>query len=76
MTTRSLRFRLDIRAEEYLHYYRGSAREVVATTEDGVRVRFPASALQPHVSHDGIHGWFEIEFDANHKLRRLRRLAG
>jgi len=75
VTTRSLRFRLDIPAEEYLYYYRGTAREVLATTEDGLRVRFPAGALQPHVTHDGIHGWFEIEFDADHRLRGLHRVA-
>lgn len=69
-----IRFRLALRADEYLAYYRGSAREVVVRAEDGRRVRFPANVLQPFVTHDGVHGRFELQFDAQHKLLGLQRL--
>lgn len=72
--TLQLRFRLDIDAEDYLAYYRGSAREVLVRAEDGRRVRFPASALQPFVTRDGVHGRFELRFDAGHRLLGLQRL--
>lgn len=71
----SIRFRLAIPADEYLAYYKGQARDAVARTEDGRRVQFPAKALQPHITHQGIHGLFELSFDANHKLLGLKRLG-
>lgn len=74
-TPHSLRFRLAISAEEYLAYYKGQARDAIARTADGRRVQFPAKALQPYITHQGIHGLFELSFDANHKLLGLKRLG-
>lgn len=73
MTT--LRFRLDIGAERYLSYYQGVARQVIATTREGQRVQFPAERLRPFVTHDGVHGEFALEFDANNRFVALRRLG-
>lgn len=71
----SIVFRLSISPDDYLAYYQGTARDVVARAEDGRRVRFPASALQRFVGHEGIHGRFELRFDADRKFRGLRRLG-
>jgi hypothetical protein len=73
--TQHIRFRLDISAEDYLAYYQGAVRDVLVRAEDGRRVKFPAGALQPHITRDGIHGRFELRFDANHKLIGLQRLG-
>lgn len=70
-----IRFRLDISAEDYLAYYQGAVRDVLVRAEDGRRVKFPAGALQAHITRDGIHGRFELRFDANHKLIGLQRLG-
>lgn len=70
-----IRFRLAISADDYLAYYRGSARDVVVIAEDGRRVKFPAGALQPFVTRTGIHGRFELRFDTRHKLLGLHRLG-
>lgn len=70
----SIRFRLDISPELYLSYYQGAVRSVIATGRDGRRVQFPAERLRPFVSHDGVRGEFELEFDANHKFVALRRV--
>ena len=64
----SIRFRLAISAEEYLAYYRGSAQDIVARSDDNKIVRFPASAIRKFVTRDGIFGSFEITFDENNKL--------
>ena len=64
----SIRVRLAISAEEYLAYYQGSAQVVVALSDDNRIIRFPASAIRKFVSHEGIHGSFEISFDENNKL--------
>ena len=73
--TQQIRFRLAISADEYLAYYKGSARAVVVVAEDGRSLRFPAGALQPFVTHQGIHGHFELRFDDNNKLQGLRRIG-
>lgn len=74
-TTHNIRFELHISADDYLAYYQGVSRDVVVRAEDGRRVKFPAGALQPFITRDGIHGRFELRFDANHKLIGLHRLA-
>jgi hypothetical protein len=70
-----LTFTLNISAEEYLQFYRGTAASVLTVTESGRQLQFPAAELRPYVSHTGIRGRFEIEFDDQHKLQRLTRLG-
>jgi hypothetical protein len=72
---REYRFRLRIPAQDYLAYYQGAAREVLATTAEGVKVRFPANALRPFVTRDGVCGLFLLRVDANNKLQALDRLG-
>jgi hypothetical protein len=69
-----VRFRLAISADDYLAYYQGAARDVIVRAEDGRRIRFPAGALQRFLTHAGIHGRFELRFDADHKLIGVQRL--
>ena len=71
---RKLHFSIYIPAEEYQAYYSGSARNVSTKTREGLSILFPASALQRYVTHDGIRGEFEIEFDQNNKLVALRKV--
>lgn len=70
----SVRFRLAISAEEYLSYYQGSARFVVAQSEDDKTIRFPASAIREFVARDGIYGKFEIFYDENNKLIEIQSI--
>lgn len=72
---REFRFRLHIPAHEYLAYYQGAAREVLATTAEGLRVRFPADALRPFVSHGGVTGAFVLRIGADNKLQALERVG-
>lgn len=74
-TALHIRFRLAISSDDYLAYYKGVARDVTVRAEDGRRVKFPAGALQPFITHDGIHGRFELRFDASNKLLGLQRLG-
>jgi len=69
----SLTLELHVPADRFLDYYRGVARMVHATAVNGQTVNFPAAALQRHVTPDGVHGWFELEFDDDRKLIRLDR---
>lgn len=72
----AVRLWLSLDPEDYLPYYTGAAQWVVATAEDGRRVRFPAKALQRHLRPEGIHGRFELQFDSTHRFVALRRVAG
>ena len=69
---RSIRFRLAISAEEYLAYYRGSAKTVVVRSDDNKVVRFPANAIRKFVTHEGVFGSFEITFDEDNKLIAIK----
>ena len=69
-----LEFTLHFTPDEVLRYYRGQARSVVATLDDGRTLQFPASALQKVVTENGVHGRFRLRFDANHKFLGLERV--
>ncbi len=66
---------LDIPAERFRAWYAGAVRDVVARAEDGRRVQFPASALRPFVTHDGVHGRFRLRIDGAQRLISLERLG-
>lgn len=70
----SATFRLSIPADDYRKFYQGSVSEVITRTLDGTTIRFPASLLREFVSHEGIHGLFQITWDSQHKLKSLRQL--
>jgi hypothetical protein len=75
LAAQQLHLRLNIPANVIHSYYEGGIREIVASAIDGRVVRFPANILRPFVTHDGVHGEFALEFDANHKFVAIHRLA-
>lgn len=71
----SLVVALAIPADELLRYYKGSARHVVATAENGQTLQFPANILRDLVTHDGVYGRFRIDFDERGRFREITRLT-
>jgi glucose-6-phosphate isomerase len=71
---RELRFSLVISADEMLRYYRGTAKDVIVTTDGGLRVQFPAQHLQRFVTPDGVRGRFAIQFSDDNRILGVRRL--
>jgi len=67
-------FHLRITADQYLDYYRGTARHVIARCSTGQNVQFPASLLQQFVTKDGISGTFALTCDDQLRNSRLERL--
>ncbi|MFT5691499.1 MAG: hypothetical protein ACI92E_000828 [Oceanicoccus sp.] len=65
---------ISISSEEYLKYYKVPSASVSTRSSDGRSVRFPASILQPFVSHTGIQGSFCIEFSSDGKFKNIERL--
>jgi hypothetical protein len=71
----SLFLSLEISSDDMLRFYQGAAREIVASAENGQSVRFPAQVLRSHVSSDGIHGRFRIDFDEELKFVAIHRVG-
>ncbi|MGI9326528.1 MAG: DUF2835 family protein [Pseudomonadales bacterium] len=65
---------LSISDTELARFYGGSARKVLALGRCGTRLQFPAHWLRPFVEHDGVHGSFVLETDADYRMRRFQRL--
>lgn len=75
MQHREFVFTLSISPDEYLRYYQGSARNVVARTSDGRTIRFPARELRPYVTRDGVQGRFRLCCDGHNRLVSFERLS-
>lgn len=69
-------FQLNISAQRYLAYYRGSVRAVVVQSDTGATVQFPASLLTQFVTSTGIRGRFVLTCDDANRGADLRRLPG
>ena len=65
--------RLNISSERFQAYYQGVVENVVAITNDGRTVQFPARVLRPFLSYQGVQGTFEITFDAKLKFQAIQR---
>ena len=71
-----LTFRLKVNREEAMRYYRGEASVVVvARTDSGQSLQFPALHVRRFITQQGIHGRFRIHFDNEYKLLSLERIA-
>lgn len=68
-------FMLSISPNQYVRYYQGDARYIVARTRDGRTVRFPAHVLRPFVTHEGVHGEFRLRYDKSNRLVSFERLS-
>jgi len=66
-------FVLSISSQQYLAYYRGSVRQVLAQSTTGATVQFPAALLTPFVTSAGISGRFVLTCEDSGKGAELRR---
>lgn len=70
-----VRVSLNISAERYLSYYRGTAKSIVAQAEDGRRVQFPVDVVRKFVTREGVKGVFVIAFDDRNKFKSITRAS-
>ncbi|MBQ0712009.1 MAG: DUF2835 domain-containing protein [Porticoccus sp.] len=75
VSSHCIRFRLALSSEKYLAFYQGKARNIVVRSEDNRNIRFPASAVRGFLTHDGVFGLFEIQFDKEHKLIGVKQIS-
>ena len=71
---RHYQFTLGISPDDYAKYYEGVVTEVQVETYSGLILRFPASVLRKYLTHNGIHGAFEMEVDQNDKFVSIRNI--
>jgi len=71
----SAQFSIRIEAEEMEKYYRGQALSVVVKATNGLKIQFPANLLLPYITHDGVKGLFELNYDLQGKAQSLRQLS-
>jgi hypothetical protein len=69
----SITVSLSISNEEFSRLYRGEARDVICTANDGRTVQFPANKLRRFLTHNGIHGNFKIYFSEQHRFLRIEK---
>ena len=65
---------IHLTADEYLKWYRGESRAVVAYSRDGRRIRFPVASLHPYITHAGVRGSFAVHFNHENKLVKVEKL--
>lgn len=68
-------FDLDLSPDQYLHYDRGTMRQLMVRCHTGETVQFPASLLQPYLLPDGIHGRCVLTCDADRRHASLQPLS-
>ncbi|MCT8469809.1 DUF2835 domain-containing protein [Chromohalobacter canadensis] len=67
----SLDIMLDLSLETCRYHYEGAMQTVIATSVDGRRVSFPATALRRIVTPDGAHGVFRLTFSEEGKFMSM-----
>lgn len=67
-------FTINLSANEYLKYYRGSVNKVIAQCSDGTKIQFPALLLKRFVTNEGVHGNFVLSCDADGKGSEIQRI--
>ena len=70
----SLVLDIALSAERLRVLYQGRANRIQALSRDGRRVSIPAHHFRPFLTHEGIYGSFELQFNGEGELLSLRRL--
>lgn len=58
---RYFNFSINISSLDFLPYYEGRVRDIVVTSDQGLRVQFPAMHLRPFLTRSGISGRFCLQ---------------
>ena len=70
-----IQFALNITADQYLNFYRGTAKRISVMATDGRRIEFPAQNIQPYLTKTGIQGLFEMRLSAENKFVSLKKIS-
>lgn len=66
---------ISLSAEQLQLVYKGQVNRIMAKARDGRRISLPAQPFRAFLTHTGIFGTFEVQFDDAGKLISLNKLA-
>ncbi len=66
-------FSIKMTTKDFMPYYQGLSQNIIATTNEGVRVQFPAMHLRKYLSGAGIQGYFCLK-TKNSKFLSLTKI--
>lgn len=67
-------FSLHLTRDQFLHYYKGSAKGLLVVAECGRRISFPPLRLIPFVTENGVSGRFLLKVDTDNRFVSLERI--
>ncbi len=65
-------FSIKITSAEFLPYYEGKIKTIIVTTNQGVKVEFPAMNIRKYLTSSGIQGYFCLETKQNKFLSLVK----
>ncbi|KJZ14265.1 MAG: DUF2835 domain-containing protein [Marinomonas sp.] len=60
-------------AHKFQDLYQGRAKYLVVQSRDGRNIQLPLTIFRPFLTHSGIYGTFEVEFDQNYRLVDIKK---
>ncbi len=66
---------VSVSAFKFKEMYRGTVKNLMAKSRDGRNVQLPLKIFQPFVTHQGLYGTYEIEFDERNKLVGVNKIG-
>lgn len=61
--------------EQCMEYYAGTIQFVQVTSDEGKRIRFPASRIRPFISSLGIRGRFRLILSDSNQFISLEKIS-
>ncbi len=68
-------FQLTLSPEQFLRFYQGTAKNITVKADDGRVINFPMQNVKQFLTHDGIHGYFEMILTHDCKFVSVSRLT-
>jgi len=65
-------FSIHLSCAEFLPYYEGKIHSIVVTTNQGIKVQFPAMHIRKYLTNKGIQGYFYLETKQNKFLSIIK----
>lgn len=66
---------INISYDDFLPFYEGRVKDIIAPSLAGKSIRFPAKAIRPYLTRSGIRGIFELCMNPENKLLSCERVG-
>ncbi|MFT2109623.1 DUF2835 family protein [Marinomonas sp. 2405UD68-3] len=66
---------VSVSAFKFKEMYRGTVKNLMAKSRDGRNVQLPLQVFKSFVTHQGLYGTYEVEFDDKNKLVGVKKIG-